>query len=146
MPDRHLSAAELEGYVRNLLDPGAELELEAHVAACERCAARLQSAARLELQLAEIADAAPRPTWRRAARLAPLVALAAGVAALLLMPREVPRPVSDDGEPWAPDAPRTLQTTSVHFDISDLGRRSFPRYEQLAPVAGVRLERAMAVR
>lgn len=146
MAELHLTSAHLEGYVRGTLDPHAEAELEAHVEGCRRCAVGLQAAARFELQLAEVASAAPRPSWRSAARVAPFVAVAAGLVALLLLPRAAPRPVFDDGEPWAPDAPNAVETVSVRFDVSDLGRRTFPRYERMSPAPGSHLERAMALR
>jgi len=133
MTELHLTDAQLEGYLRDTLDPRGEAELEAHVGACGRCAHALQSAARFELQLAEVARAAPPPAWRSAARLAPVVAVAAGVVALLLVPRSAPRPVFDDGEPWAPDAPSAVEAVSVRFDVSDLGRRTLPRYERMSP-------------
>jgi anti-sigma factor RsiW len=145
MAELHLTAAQLEGYVRDTLDPRAEAELEAHVGACPRCALGLKAAARFELQLAEVASAAPPLAWRSAARLAPLVAVAAGVVALLLVPRSAPRPVFDDGEPWAPDAPSAVEAVSVRFDVSDLGRRTLPRYERMSPAPGSRLD-AMALR
>lgn len=146
MAELHLTLAQLEGYVRDTLDPHAEAELEAHVERCGRCALGLQAAARFEFQLAEVASAAPHPSWRSAARVAPFVAVAAGLLALLLIPRTAPRPVFDDGEPWAPDAPSAVGPVSVRFDVSDLGRRTLPRYELMSPAPGSHVERAMALR
>jgi hypothetical protein len=133
MTDRHTSPGELDAYVRDALEPHAVDALEAHVSGCARCTRQLQAAARLELQLAEMAAAAPRPRWRSVSRIAPLAALATALLVVVLLPRPAARPVLDDGEPWAPDAPLgPVQTVSIQFDISEMGRRTLPRYEEMA--------------
>src|SRR5690606_15708916 len=57
----HLTADQLAWYVTDGLDAGAPVDrdrlvqLDAHIAACERCARRLTDEARLELALTEVA-------------------------------------------------------------------------------------------
>lgn len=66
MIDRHLTEAELVGFVAGDLGARETLALERHVAVCSRCAARLQEAAFVEIAMHEVASVvAPR---RRAPR------------------------------------------------------------------------------
>jgi hypothetical protein len=68
MGEVHLSASELELFVIGALGNARAAAVEAHVGACERCAAALAREARVEMTLDEIANAAvtrdlsaPRP-------------------------------------------------------------------------------------
>jgi hypothetical protein len=148
MSEPHLSRTELEGYVRDALDAPGAAEVEAHVLACEPCAAQLQAVARFELQLAEVARAVPQRDWHSFGPVAPALALTAVVALLLLLlPKPPARPVVDDGEAWAPDAPQAVgEALSVQFDISEIGRRTLPRYERVTPARGGFDERGVALR
>lgn len=147
MSEPHLSRAEFEAYVRDALDARGAAVLEAHVARCQQCTAQLQATARWELQLAEVAQAAPQRDWHPVTRLAPALAVAAAMAVLLLLPKPAGRPVLDDGEAWAPDAPPAVEETlSVEFDISEVGRRTLPLYERMTPAHGGFYERGVALR
>jgi anti-sigma factor RsiW len=147
MSELHPSQADFEAYVRDALDARGVNALEAHVARCQACTAQLQATARLELQLAEVAQTAPHPDWRPFARLVPALAVGAAMAVLLLLPKPAGRPVLDDGEAWAPDAPPGVEETlSVEFDISEVGRRTLPRYERMTPAHGGFYERGVALR
>jgi hypothetical protein len=144
MSEPHLQAEELEAYVRDTLEPRAAEALESHVAGCSRCTTELQTTARLELRLREVAGRVPRQRWRSVGTIAPLGALAAAFLVMLLLPRPPPRPVFDDGEVWAPDAPPTMaDTSSEQFDLSAVGRRALPRYERMTPAPGAYLERGV---
>lgn len=90
----HLSAELLEAFVLGTLDPEGTLVLAQHVRDCPACARRLQAEAAFEVLLRDVANAAPASAqsramatrWRprRAAAGGLALALAAGVAALLI--------------------------------------------------------------
>lgn len=69
----HLTADQLAWYVTDGLDTGAPVDrdrldqLDAHIAACERCARRLTDEARLELALTEVAARPSSPRSRAVA-------------------------------------------------------------------------------
>jgi len=63
MSDLHLSVSDLEAFVIGALDPAESARVEAHVAACAECQARLEREARLELAFATVAT---RTETRRA--------------------------------------------------------------------------------
>jgi len=78
----HVSRDALEAYVMGALDD-AELEaVEAHVAACSACEARLQHEARLEMAFARVADHVAPERPRRAVRVAAPLAATGGVLAV----------------------------------------------------------------
>jgi hypothetical protein len=95
MGEVHLSASELELFVIGGLGHVRAAAVEAHVGACERCAAALTREARLEMALDEVANAAVTrdlPAVRRATPARRVAIAAAGALSfaaaflLLLMP------------------------------------------------------------
>ncbi len=106
MVDRHLSTKALEAYVIGAMDEVECAELEAHVASCASCEARLQHEARLDLAFTAIAEreeaARPRRTAHFAAPLAITGSALAMAAAMILfvLPRgEVERAPSVEEQP-----------------------------------------------
>ena len=106
MNPQHVTQEELARYVLDALEPGQAEELEAHVAVCPRCAAALQTEARVELALQEVLPQVraqeeavvplqrPRREPTRALpRHAPwLLMTAAAVLVLVLLPHAEPGP------------------------------------------------------
>lgn len=97
MNARHVTQEELQRYVVDTLEPGQAAALEAHVAACPRCAEALTAEARIEVALHEVLpqaralEAVPpapslavRPQARRLPRPAPWVLMAAAAALVLV--------------------------------------------------------------
>ncbi|MFO0577328.1 MAG: zf-HC2 domain-containing protein [Polyangia bacterium] len=95
MNARHVTQEELERYVVDALEPVEAAALEAHVAACPRCAGALAAEARLEVALHEVlpparAIEAVAPAPSRAVRAgglprpAPWVLMAAAAALVLV--------------------------------------------------------------
>jgi hypothetical protein len=80
MSTQHATSAELELYVLGALDGAHAERVEAHCAACDRCAAALAAEARLETAFEQVAARSVRaPTFR------PLRAVAYSAAGLLTM-------------------------------------------------------------
>jgi anti-sigma factor RsiW len=96
---------DLDLYVMGALDDGRRAQVEEHVAGCDQCAAELARQARLELQLAEVAQSSvaavlPLPVrrgrrkrWVAAAGLAAAASLAAVLAPKLVGPPPAPEPI-----------------------------------------------------
>ncbi|HSQ63464.1 MAG TPA: zf-HC2 domain-containing protein [Polyangiaceae bacterium] len=124
----HLSPSELEAFVVGVLDPAATSRLEAHVAACAECQARLEQEARLELAFAAVATrteakrAREEERPRRALPAAAFGVLAmAATLALWVTARGVddvhaPSPTADD--PAAAAAPPTVSADASAFTAS----------------------------
>jgi anti-sigma factor RsiW len=62
MKNEHLSQDSLEAYVIGALDEVAATDVEAHVADCAACAARLQREAALEVAFASVVASPSKPT------------------------------------------------------------------------------------
>ncbi len=91
MTEAHVGAADLAGYFRGLLDEEEARALEEHCAGCDRCATELQTEARVEVALHEVAAAvaagrarattvSPVRPLRRGAQVGLALATAAAVA------------------------------------------------------------------
>ena len=83
----HVTRPALEAYVIGTLDEAESACLEAHVASCAACEARLQHEATLELAFAQVADHVeerPRKTVRLAAPMAAAGGFLAIAAAMIL--------------------------------------------------------------
>ncbi len=80
----HIAQSSLEGYVMCTLADEECAIVEAHVASCETCAARLQREARFELAFAEVAARSEeRP--RRMHYIAPAIGGALAMAAAMIL-------------------------------------------------------------
>ena len=125
MNARHVTQEELERYVVDALEPVEAAALEAHVAACPRCAGALAAEARIEVALhevlpraREIEAVAPAPSRAvrspglRLPRPAPWVLMAAAAALVLVclphagrgplpLPSGRELPGAGDGDPSA---------------------------------------------
>ena len=133
----HLSAEVLEQYVIGALEPLEVARVEAHVGACEACAASLGREARLEQGLYEVAAMpAPLRVRRRWVGVAASgLALAAGAAAFIVAQH---RSTSRDGEPRLVrcDDPRSADDciAKARFDgLVSLGPGAevdVPRYDE----------------
>jgi hypothetical protein len=80
MSTQHATSAELELYVLGALETAHAERVEAHCAACDRCAAALAGEARLETAFEQVAARSVRPPVAR-----PLRAAGYGVAGLVTM-------------------------------------------------------------
>ena len=80
----HVSESDLAGYLDNDLSPADRRRVEAHLDACAQCRLELIDVRRLA---ASYEAATPRATRRGWMPAAAVTALAAGLAALLLIPR-----------------------------------------------------------
>jgi anti-sigma factor RsiW len=136
----HLVPEELEHYVIGALDQAGAARVEAHTASCATCAAALQSEARLEVGLLQLAaQPAPLQAFRRRARVAVAVSALAAAAGLALVFSSVLRV---DGRPQPPPRVERCDQSSAPTDC--LARAQFdgvltigpnqevvvPRYEQ----------------
>jgi anti-sigma factor RsiW len=122
MNARHVTQEELSRYVVDALEPEQAEALEAHVAACPRCAEALVAEARVEVALHEVlpqaralTDAATVSSLqarRRLPRPAPWVLMAAAAALVLVClphagrgplprPSGLELPATSDGDPSA---------------------------------------------
>ncbi len=85
MLEPHLDAETAQQYAAGRLDPGAISAVEEHLLICQRCQSEVRLAVALR-QVTGTASAGAAPRWRR--RVGGVVlAMAAGLAALLLLPR-----------------------------------------------------------
>jgi hypothetical protein len=87
MSDRHVTASALEAYVIGAMSDVEAAALEAHVAECRSCEARLQHEARLDLAFTAVAQqelARPRKTVHIGAPLAVAGSALAMAAAMIL--------------------------------------------------------------
>jgi anti-sigma factor RsiW len=80
MSTQHATSAELELYVLGALEPAQAERVEAHCAACDRCAAALAGEAQLETAFEQVALRSARPPVVR-----PLRAAVYGAAGLVTM-------------------------------------------------------------
>ncbi len=136
MVDRHLSPEALEAYVIGAMDEVGCAELEAHVASCASCEARLQHEARLDLAFTAIAEreeaARPRRTAHFAAPLAitgSALAMAAAMILFILPRQEVERaPSVEEAPPVAVEINADASAATAQLDVQADG----------APRVGVR--------
>jgi anti-sigma factor RsiW len=128
MSERHVTEDALEAYVMGALDDAAIVHVEAHVASCRACEARLQHEASLEIAFAHVADHVAPERPRRALRVGAPIAAAGGVlavaAAMLLwlaphadVDARAPDPLPDTVEGTSGDA----STATAQLDVSSDG-------------------------
>jgi anti-sigma factor RsiW len=94
MSTQHATSAELELYVLGALETAHAEKVEAHCAACDRCAAALAGEARLETAFEQVAARSVRPPVARPLRAAGygVVGLVAMAATFLIWFGHVPGP------------------------------------------------------
>jgi hypothetical protein len=110
----HVSSGVLEMYVIGALDDDEVAAVEAHVASCPACEARLQQEARLDLAFTALADhIESRP--RRVAHLAAPIAAAGGALAMAaaMMLWVLPHGERGEERPQSSEDPPVLTDTNT---------------------------------
>lgn len=123
----HIAQGTLEAYVTCSLTDVECAEVEAHVASCAPCAARLSREARYELAFAEVAARAERPRRSISLMVPAAGALAMAAAVLLWMvPRESVEQRSqnvDDPTPAIADTSADASTFTASLEVQVDGSR-----------------------